>query len=575
VTGNFKLGPWLVQPGLNTVFRDGISTHVSPKVMGVLVCLAQNAGESVSKERLLKTIWPDTFVGDDVLKVSISDLRRVLEDDARDPRFIQTIPKCGYRLLSPVDSVEAAAVSAPSLPSDSVVVLPFINMSADPEDEFFADGVTEEIINALAQIKDLRVVARSSAFSFKGKQIDPRVVGEQLKVRTLLEGSVRRAGTRLRITALLVNALDGYHLWSERYDRELQDVFEIQDEIARSIAERLKVTLRGEQEPLVKAGTENLRAYQLYVKGRALLYRRGPAFPAALDFFKQAVAFDSQYAAAWAGMADAYTLSSFYGFMHPESSRPKWQEAVNRAVAADPSLAEARTALALGSLFFEWDKGQAEREFVHALELNPGYIQARDWYAIFFLQAAVGRLPEGVEHAKQALDSDPLSCYAHCVMGLTYAGAKRYDEAVQSSERAVELDGGSFLARWTLQTSLYFSGQLQASVAAGEAALAMSGRHPTSVATLALTFADLGKMREAEAVYAELLARGRQGYVPPSTLVAAAAAAQQPAAIRHVSEVLAIRDPFTCLILSSHWPYGRRVRMNSDLDEMLREGGID
>jgi adenylate cyclase len=231
--------------------------------------------------------------------------------------------------------------------------------------------------------------------------------------------------------------------------------------------------------------------------------------------------------------------------------------------------------LALGSLFFEWDKRQAEREFLHALQLNPGYVQARAWYAIFFLQAAVGRVPEGVEHAKLVLEPDPLSCYAHCVMGLTYAGADRYAEAVQSSQRAVELDSGSFLARWTLQTALYFSGRLQEAVAAGQAALSMSGRHPGSVATLALTLADLGKMTEAEAIYAELLARGRQGYVTPSTLLTAAAAAQTADAIRHASEVLAIRDPFSCLILSSHWPYGRRVRTNPCIDQMLREGGID
>ena len=574
MTGNFNLGPWLVEPGLNAVSRNGARIHLTPKVMGVLVCLAQNAGEPVSKETLLQTVWPDTFVGDDVLKVSVSDLRRVLEDDAHEPRFIQTIPKRGYRLLAPVDAVEQTALAA-SVSRDSVVVLPFINVSADPEDEFFADGITEEIINALAQIKELRVVARSSAFSFKGKHIDPRLVGEQLKVRTVLEGSVRRAGNHLRITAQLVSALDGYHLWSERYDRELKEVFEIQDEIARSIAERLKVTLEGEREPLVKAGTQNLEAYQLYVKGRAMLYRRGPAFPATLDLFKKAVSFDPEYALAWAGMADAYTLSSFYGFMPPEATRPKWLEAANRAVAADATLAEAHAALALGTLFFEWDKRRAEREFLHALELNPGYIQARAWYAIFFLQAAVGRLPEGVEHAKLALEPDPLSCYAHCVMGLTSAGAGRYSEAVLSSQRAVELDPGSFLARWTLQSVLYFNGQLQESVAAGQAALAMSGRHPGSIATLALVLADLGRMTEAEAVYAELMARARQEYMPPSTLVTAAAAAQEPDAVRHARDVLAIRDPFSCLILSSHWPYGRRVRRNSCIDQTLRAGGID
>lgn len=173
---------------------------------------------------------------------------------------------------------------------DSIVVLPFIKMSTDPEDEFFCDGITEEIINALAQISDLHVVARSSAFSFKGKHIDPRIVGEQLNVRTVLEGSVRRAGTRLRITVQLVSAADRYHLWSDRYDREAEDIFDVQDEIARSVAERLKITVEGSRpERLVKPGTMNLDAYQLYAKRRVLLARRGPAVTYVVDCFERAV----------------------------------------------------------------------------------------------------------------------------------------------------------------------------------------------------------------------------------------------------------------------------------------------
>jgi adenylate cyclase len=181
-------------------------------------------------------------------------------------------------------TVAAPPAAIPSLTRDSIAVLPFVNISADPENEFFADGITEEIINALAHIPELYVAARSSAFSFKGKHVDPRVIREQLKVRTILEGSVRRAGNYLRITAQLVNAGDGYQLWSARYDRESKDIFEIQDEIARSIASRLKLTLEGKsQEALVKPGTTNVEAYALYVKARALIYRRGAMIPLALE----------------------------------------------------------------------------------------------------------------------------------------------------------------------------------------------------------------------------------------------------------------------------------------------------
>jgi TolB-like protein len=408
VNGDFRVGPWLVAPSLNSISCKGTTVRLEPKVMAVLVCLAQHAGETLAKETLFHTVWPDTFVTDDVLTHSISELRRAFEDDAREPRIIQTIPKRGYRLVAPVNSVSAPRTSAASVARDSIAVLPFINMSADTENEFFTDGITEEIINALAQIKDLHVVARSSAFSFKGKHIDPRIVGEQLNVRTVLEGSVRRADNRLRIMVQLVNAADGYHLWSERYDRELKDVFDIQDEIARSIADRLKVTLEGGgPERLVKAGTENLEAYQLYVKGRVLLARRGPA-AAYVHCFERSVKLDPNYAPAWAGLADSYNVVGYSGIVRPEASMPKAIEAARRAVALGPSFAEAHNALAMASLMGAWDKAEAEREFLRALELNPRYVQARDWYALYYLMLSEGRSAEAIAEAKGALELDPV-----------------------------------------------------------------------------------------------------------------------------------------------------------------------
>ena len=239
---NLRVGSWVVTPSLNSISSRGRTVRLEPKVMEVLVCLAQHPGDTVSKDQLFQAVWPRTVVTEDVLKRCIAELRRAFDDDAREPRVIETISKRGYRLVAPVTACSATPAPAERVVSDSIVVLPFINMSADPEHEYFADGITEEIIDALAQIPELRVVARTSAFSFKGKYIDLRIVGEQLKVRTLLEGSVRRAHNRLRITAQLVSAEDGYHLWSERYDREMTDVFAVQEEIARAIAERLKIT---------------------------------------------------------------------------------------------------------------------------------------------------------------------------------------------------------------------------------------------------------------------------------------------------------------------------------------------
>jgi TolB-like protein len=245
--------------------KRGIRIKLQDQPFQVLHVLLEHAGEMVSREELQKRIWPaDTFVDfDQGLNNAIKKLRDALADDAEKPRFIETLSKRGYRFIGhievPANVARTAAVPA-AITVDSIVVLPFINMGPDREDEFFTDGITEEIINALAQIKELHVVARRSAFSFKGKHIDPRVIREQLQVRTVLEGSVRRSGHHLRITVQLVNAVDGYHLWSERYDRETRDIFEIQDEIARSIVHRLKVIVEGGgQQRLVKVGTTNLQ----------------------------------------------------------------------------------------------------------------------------------------------------------------------------------------------------------------------------------------------------------------------------------------------------------------------------
>jgi TolB-like protein/Flp pilus assembly protein TadD len=460
---------------------------------------------------------------------------------------------------------------------DSVAVLPFTNMSTDPESEFFADGITEEIINALAQVEQLRVAARSSAFSFKGKQIDLRIIGERLNVRSVLTGSVRRSGNHLRITAQLQNVADGFQLWSERYERDVKDVFAIQDEIAHSIVHRLKVTLEGSTlKPLVKAGTKNLEAYQFYSKGRAFLNRRGAAIPRALECFKQAVALDGEYALAWAGLSDCYTLLDFYGFARPEPGVPKGKDAAQRAVTLDPLLSEAHSAKACASLLYDREFAEAEREFLCALELNPRYVQARDQYAFFYLQVAVGRLEEGIAQAKLALESDPLSGYANALVGMTHFNAGKYFEALQALEHALELDPDSFLARYFRCITLHLCGRFEEAVARGEELLTMSGRHTGTMATLAVIFTDWGKPSEAEAIYVELIARARREYVQPSYLALAAHALgfhqEILAQIRHAIE---LRDPYRHLAFSKYFPYGARLHREARCGELLRASGFD
>jgi TolB-like protein len=564
----------MIVPGQNTITRRGTTVHLEPKVMEVLACLAQQAGQTVSKETLFQTVWRGTVVTDDVLTRCIVELRRAFNDDAREPRIIQTIPKRGYRLLATVTLPGTAPTAAAGAVRDSIVVLPFINMSSDPENEYFADGITEEIINALAQIRELHVVARSSAFSFKGKHIDPRVVGEQLKVRTILEGSVRRADNRLRITAQLINAADGYHLWSDRYDREMKDVFEVQDEIARGIAMRLRVSMEGgEERPLVRAGTQNLEAYQLYLKGRVLLPRRGSIMQY-LDCFERATRLDAAYAQAWAGLADSYTVLGYMGSVRPETVMHRGLEAARRAVAVDVSLADAHNALAMASYMCVWDPREAEREFLRALALNPQYIQARDWYAMFYLMFSEGRMAEAISEAKLALHSDPLSSYAHSIYGFNCAYAGDYVNGVDAARRAVEIDPDSYLARYVLGEVLRVTGDLEGAAATAEVALAVSGRHVWAQMVLALTFADWGKTADADAVYAEVFARSRRQYVPPGPLaVLASAAAREDDAIRHAEDAVNIRDPHCQYLWSRHASMPKRLYAYPRFRELIAQMG--
>lgn len=576
-----RFADFLVDLHSGELRKGGIRIKLQVQPFQILQVLLEHAGEVVTREELQKRIWPaDTFVDfDHGLNNAIKKLREALGDDAEKPRFIETLSKRGYRFIAPVEELgngaRVPAGPAADVSVDSIAVLPFTCMSADLEDEFFADGMTEEIINALAQIEQLHVVARTSAFSFKGKYIDVRAVGKRLNVRTVLLGSVRRAENELRITAQLINVEDGYHLWSDRYDRELKDIFEIQDEIARAIAERLKITLKvGEQEPLVRAGTKNLEAYQLYVKGRALLYRRGGAISRAAECFEREVALDPDYALAWAGLADSHTVLGYYGLARPEANMPKALEAARRAVALAPSLAEAHNAIAMASLMGAWDRANAEREFLRAMGLNPRYTQARDWYALFYLALSEGRLEEAVAQAKLALESDPLSSYAHGVYGFICGCAGKYPQAIQAGRRAVELDSESYLAHFVLQEALRLSEKLEESVAAGELALAISGRHSWSMAFLAVTFADLGKPEDADAVYAEMLARARRQYVPPAPLALIAAAADREGeAIRHTLEAFAIRDPHCQFFFSRHEPMTARLYAYPRFCEIIASAG--
>jgi len=454
----------------------------------------------------------------------------------------------------------------------SIAVLPFADMSAAKDQDWFCDGIAEEILNALTPLQGLRVAARTSAFSFKGKSDDLRTIGEKLNVTTVLGGSVRRVGDRVRITAHLSDVENGYQLWSERYDRELKDIFDVQDEIAKAIAERLRVTLAGVKDNrLVEQATPNIEAYQLYLKGRALLGRRGVSIPAALDSFRKAVELDPGYSLAWAGLADAFTGLAITGSVSGSDSKPQAIAAATKSIALDPGSAAGHSALACATLLYENNRARAGQEFERALELNPQYALGRGWYSLFYLQWARGEFEQGIAEARRALDTDPLSSYLSMILACCFCTVGRLDEAIETARQAVQQDPGSFVARWILGVSQNTAGRYEEAAATLELAGEISGRHPRALVSLAGVFGQWKKTAEARALHRELKDRSSRGYIPATYLaLTAKAAGEHEEALALARRAWDEREP-TFILHARHFPEFRSLYSDPRFAAILRE----
>ncbi len=395
----------------------------------------------------------------------------------------------------------------------SIAVLPFADMSPQKDQDYLCEGLAEELINSLAQVEGLRVAARTSAFQFKGRADDVRRIGRELGVDSVLEGSVRKSGSRLRVTAQLVSAADGYQLWSHRYDRELQDVFALQDEIAATIVETLRLTLVGA--PLrVRRSTENVDAYQLYLQGRYWWEKRHEGgLRKAVDFFEQAIGKDPSYALAHAGVADSYSVIGFYGFAPPKEAFARAKRAAKTALDLDDGLAEAHVSMALIHFWFDWDFESAERAFRRSLAINPSHVRAR----IFFgqLLAAVGRAGEAEGEWQSALDLDPLSPLTHGIVGSGLYFARRYEDSLARCRRALEIDPNHIQSLFAFAVTAAELGRHGEAVEAAERAVALSGRSAFFLGVLGFVCASAGHSTEARATLAELKERSEHEYVAP------------------------------------------------------------
>jgi TolB-like protein/DNA-binding winged helix-turn-helix (wHTH) protein len=476
--------------------KRGVRVPLQGLPVQLLTILLESPGHIFTRDELRARLWPaDTFVDfDHSLHNAIARLREALGENANSPRFIETLPRRGYRFIGPTDSPGApqtipsnvaprsrfwhafapavlalVALSAslvafnvggvrsrlfakpPSTRIDSIAVLPLKNLSDDREQDYFADGMTEALITDLGKVRALRVISRTSVMRYKDTKKPLPEIARELQVDALVEGTVARSRDRLRITANLVQASPEKHLWAESYERDLRDVIALQNDVARTIAQQIQVELTPEEHARLSAShTVDPEAYKLYIKGRYFWVKRNrESFNRAMDYFQQAIDRDPSYAAPYSGLADCYVLfgSSFdVGGLAPSEVEPKAKAAALRALELDSSLSDAHNSLAYVKLTYDWDWPGAEAEFKRSLELNPGYAHGHHWYAHLLFSS--GRRDEALAESNRALELDPVSPIINLHLGWHYLYTRQYDRALNQLAKTLELDPSYALAHW-------------------------------------------------------------------------------------------------------------------------------
>ena len=397
----------------------------------------------------------------------------------------------------------------------SIAVLPFTNMSADPDQEYFCDGMTEEIINALTHIKDLRVIARTSSFAFKGKQEDIREIGKKLNVAILLEGSVRKSGDRLRITAQLIRVADGIHIWSERYDRRMKDIFDIQDEITLAIVDSLKIQLIGsEKKAIVKHYTDNPELYRLYLLGLHHWNKLTPEdFVKSEEYFEQAISKDPNYALAYAGIAEVNVFNTFFMSIAPRDAIQKAKKYLNIALELDENLAEAHAVMGWVHLFYDWDWEKVDHEFKRAFELNPNSAVIQKYCDFLSIS---GQHERAISLIKRARELDPLSIFINHNVAERILHAGRFDEAIDLLKKTIAMEPHYYYPYLLLGQAYYAKSNIKESIEVEEKAYELSGRISMVGWILACMYYEEGKFQQGDMILDALKEKAKEEYVPAS-----------------------------------------------------------
>ncbi len=571
----YQFGPFHLDTAEQTLSREGKPIALTAKAFQTLLALVENSGRTVTKDDLLSKVWPDTFVEELTLAQNISTVRKALGDDKSDSKYIQTVPRRGYRFVAPVIQLDESHAQAPTnIPAKqeqfhsddtanvsfrrqewrssrlrwaialvglsvlavavgvylfrantrsvdpgaqvrSIAVLPFQPLTGGEGDEALQLGMADALITKLSNIKQIVVRPTSSILKYSNATQDPLVAGREQMVDSLLEGKVQRSGERIRITVQLIRVSDGKPLWADTFDETFTNIFAVQDSISQQVAQRLVAQLTGEeQRQLAKRYTDNTEAYQLYLKGRFFWNKfNEDGLNKAIDYFKQAIAIDPNYALAYAGLSVSYNVQGAIGVLPPAQTWTDARWTAEKAVAIDDSLAEGHSALGGVKLLYEWDWPGADRELKRAIELNPNYADAHELTGYYYW--VTGQLDTAIAELRRAQELAPLSAIItlDVAQALYYQG--RYDEALEMSLKARELDP-DFPPPLFLPGQAYErKGMYPKAITECESAIEKYGRQPQFLATLGFAYGASGKRREAEAIVNELETSWRRHYFSP------------------------------------------------------------
>lgn len=521
----YHFGDFTLAAGEHRLLRSSDEVVLRPKAFETLLYLVERHGHTVRKDELLDAVWAGTNVSDAVLTHCIAEVRQALHDDPRAPRFLKTLPKVGYAFIADVQGAASGTETSRLLrtlpersPASAIAVLPFANLSPDPENEYLCDGLSEELINGLTKVSELHVVAHSSSFSFKGKTVDVREIGRQLGVGSVLEGSVRKSGGRLRVSVQLVDTAGGFHRWSEQYDRTLEDVFALQDDIARAVLSALTSELfRPARRPMIRPSTGSMEAYLLYLQGRSCWHRRfGGELQRAMECFEKAIQKDPRFALAYSGLAHSFGTLGLWAYMPAHDVFPRAAALARQALELEPMLAEAHASKALVHMFYDWDWAAAEMELARAIDLNPGnaftHLEAGHYLSM------VGRFEEAITEVRHAQALDPLSPIVNANVGWTYYLARQQDRAAKELLKVLSLAPGNGLALFYLAFVYVAMGRLAEAAESLRAAIAATGGMAWAAESIGWIHGLAGRRDEAHRVLSEALARAKETFVPSSAI---------------------------------------------------------